>query len=234
MRIYASAFLVAEIGYGIFASVIFIYLDAYLGLGAQFSYIIIAANFATLLSLPVWERICRHTGKKQATALAWLLQGPQPRRARFVPRHGAGFIAVTTIIAANSAFSGAGVVVAPSILGDIIDYDTLKSGGYRAGNYFALYSLATKVVVAIGGGLLAQPCSAGSATMSATRPATAPRANTAMLAIFAILPAIVRFLGIGLLWLYPLNARRQHIVRRRLESREGAHRRSGQWQGENP
>jgi Na+/melibiose symporter-like transporter len=47
-----------------------------------------------------------------------------------------------------------------------------------------------------------------------------PAANLAMLGIFAIAPALLRLAALALLWRYPLDARRQSILRRRLEQRE--------------
>ena len=150
MRVYLSAFLVSEFGYGVFVSIVFLYIDSYLALGAKFSHVVIAANVAMLVTLPVWQWTSRVLGKRGASALAWLLQGLSLFGLLFVPRGDAAFVPLMIVFCAISVFSGAAAVLAPSILGDIVDYDTLRTGGYRAGNYFALYSLINKIVVAIG------------------------------------------------------------------------------------
>jgi Na+/melibiose symporter-like transporter len=52
-----------------------------------------------------------------------------------------------------------------------------------------------------------------------------PAANVAMLIVFAVVPTVLKFSSLAVLWRYPLDARRQTIVRRRLEQREArAHR----------
>jgi glycoside/pentoside/hexuronide:cation symporter, GPH family len=219
MQIFLGAVLVSELGYGIFATVIFLYIDAYLGLGARFSYIIIVINIGTLISLPAWERICRLTSKKRAIAISWLFQGLLLIPLAFLPRGAQGFVPLLAIMVVIAFFGGAGAVVSPSILGDIVDYDTLKTGGYRAGNYFALYALADKIAVAVGGGLAFELL--GRFHYDAVHPASNGRAaNAAMLVVFAAVPAALRLASVALLSRYPLDARRQAIIRRRLDARE--------------
>jgi GPH family glycoside/pentoside/hexuronide:cation symporter len=219
MQIFFGALLVSELGYGIFATVIFLYIDAYLGLGAKFSYIIIMVNIGTLLSLPAWEWICRLTSKKTAITASWLLQGILLVPFVFIPRGESGFAPLIAVIVALAFFGGAGVVVSPSLLGDIVDYDTLKTRGYRAGNYFALYSLVDKFAVAVGGGVAFELLSLFH--YDAVHPTTnTPSANAAMLGVFACVPAALRLASLALLARYPLDARRQGIIRRRLDQRE--------------
>lgn len=219
LQIYLGAYLVSEMGYGFFATAIFFYFDAYLQSGSGFVYVIFLANAAMLVSMPGWERLSRRLGKKQAWALSWILQAVSLLALVFVPPGPRGFVAATVLICANSLFTAAALVVAPSILGDIVDYDTWKSGGYRAGNYFALYSLTIKIVVAVGGGLALVLL--GWFHYDVVKPASnGQSANLGMLFVFAIAPAILRLLGLGVLWLYPLDMRRQEIIRTRLQQRE--------------
>jgi len=219
MRIYVSAFLVSEIGYGVFVSIIFLYIDSYLGLGEKFSHIVIAANIAMLVTLPFWDWACRVLGKKGASALSWLMQGLTLFTLLVVKPGEGSFVTLTTIICVYSVFTGAAAVIAPSILGDIVDYDTLKTGAYRAGNYFALYSLVNKIVVAIGGG--AGMVFLGLVGYDVAHPErNGAQANSAMVWTFVLVPAVLRLASLAVLKFYPLDARRQDIVRRRLEQRE--------------
>lgn len=219
MRCYAGAFLISELGYGIFASIVFIYIDAYLGLGSRFSTVIIIANICMLFTLPMWAPLSKRLGKKQAWAISWVGQALGFLALLLVPRGDEGFVLFTVLISVGTVFSGAAAVVAPSILGDIVDYDTLKTGAYRAGNYFALYGLANKIVVAIGGGLAMVLL--GLFHYDVAHPANnGPTENTAMVAICVVAPAVLRLLALFVLWRYPLDARRQSIIRRRLEQRE--------------
>jgi glycoside/pentoside/hexuronide:cation symporter, GPH family len=224
LRTYISAFLIAEVGYGVFVSIIFIYIDVYLALGSKFSVVIILSNVCMLASLPLWERVTRVIGKKNAWALSWVGQAIGTLALVLVPHGAPGFIPFTALICVITMFSGAAAVVAPSILADIVDYDTWKTNTYRAGSYFALYSLANKVVVAIGGGVALVLL--GFFHYNVAHPErNGVTANTAMLAIFAVVPALLRLAALALLWRYPLDARRQSIVRRRLEQREARMRR---------
>ncbi len=225
MQIFLGALLISELGYGIFATLIFLYIDDYLGIGAKFSVLIMAINIATLASLPVWLRLSRSMGKRAAVILSWTVQSVAFFGLAFIPRGEAGFVPLMVVIAVSSFFSGAGLSISPSILGDIVDYDTLKTGGYRAGSYFALYSLADKIVVAVGTGLAFLLLGLGG--YDAAHPkANTEHANWTMLAVFAVLPAVLRLASLAVLWRYPLNARRQGIIRKRLEQREARARRA--------
>ena len=136
----------------------------------------------------------------------------------------ASFIPLTIVISIYSVFTGAAAVLAPSILGDIVDYDTLKTGAYRAGNYFALYSLVNKIVVAIGGG--AGMIFLGLVGYDVAHPErNGPDANAAMVWTFVLVPVVLRLASLAVLKFYPLDARRQDIIRRRLEQREARARR---------
>ncbi len=219
MQIYVCAYFVAETGYGLFATAIFFYIDAYLQSGAQFIYVVLLANVATLLSMPAWKRLCEHVEKKTAWGLSWALQSASLLALVFVPPGPAGLVPAAVLITVNSVFAAAALVVAPSILGDIVDYDTWKTGGYRAGNYFALYSLGIKMVTAVGGGLAF--ILLGWFHYNVVSPATnGAAANRGMLFVLAVAPALLRLLALVVLRLYPLGRHRQRVIRMSLERRE--------------
>ena len=123
------------------------------------------------------------------------------------------------VISLTAFLNGAGLIVAPSVLGDIVDYDTLRTGAHRAGNYFALHALAVKLMVAIGGGIAFFVLGLFDYEVAAGAQNT-PVAETGLLLMIAVVPAVFRLLAVGCLALFPLDARRQDIVRRRLEQRE--------------
>jgi Na+/melibiose symporter-like transporter len=225
LQILMVSLLISELGYGIVATLFFLYLDGYLGLGASFSFVILGVNVATLLSLPVWEQISRWTGKRWAIMASWILQSISMFALAFIPRGEAGLVPVIAVMAANSFFTGAGLTVSPSMLGDIVDYDTFKTGGYRAGTYFAISALADKIVVAFGGGLAFVLL--GAVGYDAVHPGSnGETANWGMLGVFAILPGVLRLASLIVFARYPLDARRQTLIRKRLEQREARARRA--------
>jgi Na+/melibiose symporter-like transporter len=82
-----------------------------------------------------------------------------------------------------------------------------------------LYSLIDKLAVAVGGGVAFELLSLFH--YDAVHPTTnTPSANAAMLGVFACVPAALRLASLALLAHYPLDARRQGIIRRRLDQRE--------------
>jgi GPH family glycoside/pentoside/hexuronide:cation symporter len=218
MLIYSGALLVSELGYGMLVAAILFYLDSYLGLATKFSQVIMASTVAMIISLPVWERVAKVMNKRTVVAIGWAVQGVTLLSLALVRPGEHALFWVTAIMSFNSFFNGV-AMISHSIIGDVVDYDTLKTGGYRAGNFFALYTLVDKMVVALGSGL-------GLVLLGLfhydvkTPHMNDPTANLGMLAVVAIIPGVLRLVSLVLLWRYPLDAHRQGIVRRRLEQRE--------------
>jgi Na+/melibiose symporter-like transporter len=104
----------------------------------------------------------------------------------------------------------------PSVLSDVIDYDTWKSGTNKAGNLFALNTLAVKVTTAVGAG-------GAFALLAAFRyqvgKPNGPTADLGLIIAYMVIPGALHLLAALIAWNFPLDARRQSIVRRRLESR---------------
>ena len=130
-----------------------IYVVNYLKLPDAFPVILLSYAIATLVSVPAWLWIIRRIGKHRAWALGVFFDAAiypflaplQPGRASFVP---------ALILITISGFADAvSRVASDAIVGDIVDYDELKTGSNRAANYYALKALVTKANVALGGGL---------------------------------------------------------------------------------
>ena len=168
----------------------------------------------------MWEPISRRLGKKQAWAISWIGQAFGFLSLLLVPRGEDGFMLFTVLISIGTVFSGAAAVIAPSILADIVDFDTLKTGAYRAGNYFALYGLANKIVVAIGGGIGVRAARAFSGMTSRIPRTTGPAPMPQWLPCASLHRLPCDWPRCYCLWRYPLDERRQSIIRRRLEQRE--------------
>jgi glycoside/pentoside/hexuronide:cation symporter, GPH family len=112
-------------------------------------------------------------------------------------------------------------IAAPSLLGDVIDYDTLKTGKKRAATYSALYALVVKFNTAVGGavafliiGLVHYQPKLGAAN--------SPGAILGLKIAFVLAPAIIYGCSFIFVWFFPIDRRRQDIIRRRLDARDRA------------
>ena len=101
------------------------------------------------------------------------------------------------------------------MLGDIIDYDILKTCENRSANYFSACTLVTKFNAALGGGIGFIIVGLMGYTLAGEN---SDLANFGFVMTAMILPAILLLLGSSLLWFFPIGRRRQSIIRRRIES----------------
>jgi Na+/melibiose symporter-like transporter len=107
-------------------------------------------------------------------------------------------------------------MLANPILSDVIDYDILKSGVNRAGNYFSIDSMLLKGVAALAGSI-------GFWLLAAFHfdPKLAeftPDAAVGLLFTVGIVPVVFFVAGGIMLWFFPIDARRHSIIKRRIES----------------
>ncbi len=136
---------------GMVGALFFFYLQDYLGIGNKFAHIQIIALVVSLLGANFWLRAMMRIGKHAVLACCCtatvLTLG-----AMACIRPGPWAFYVIFGVFAVSAFSSTGFDAAGwSMMADIVDYDTLKSGQRRAGNYFAAMSFVSKINLAAGG-----------------------------------------------------------------------------------
>lgn len=92
---------------------------------------------------------------------------------------------------------------------DVIDVDEAQTGKKQAGAYFSIWSMVQKGTYALGMGIgLWLVVQFGFDSLSDANPATTTNTWTALFAlacVYSIIPAIFKFVGMPLLWKYPLT-----------------------------
>ena len=215
---YLFIYVLGAIQLGFYARLLYLFVDSYLGIGDKFSHVMAATAFASWVVIPLWLGVVNRFGKHKPWALS--LAGSSVVLWAFLfVEPGAGAFWPALVISCLMAVMGScGAVAAPSLLADIIEYDRLKTGQDRAGNYFAFHLLVVKVAVAISGWIAFLMLDwFGFDPKNATHDATA---RAGMLLAFVFLPNLIQLLSVPAVWKFPLDARTQRIVRRRLEQKE--------------
>jgi GPH family glycoside/pentoside/hexuronide:cation symporter len=168
-----------------------------------------------VLSVPLWLALARRIDKHRAWCVAMIMAV-----VAFlpVPFLGAGdLLAFGIVCAITGAALGADLALPPAMQADVVDYGTLKEGNARAGLYFALWSMATKLALAASV-MLALPA----LSLFGFDPALdtqAPGALVALGLIYAGFPAVCKMAAIGIVIRHALTARRHGVIRRRLDAR---------------
>lgn len=214
---YLAAFVLGAIQLGFYATLLFLFIDSYLGIGDKFSYVMASTAFVAWVSTPLWLRIANRWGKHRPWAFSWAASAAVLFGFWFVEPGPSSFVPTLVISCLYGALGSCSAVTPPSILADVIDYDILKTGEDRAGNYFAFHLLVIKAAVAVSGGLAFILLDLfGFDPQAEVHDATA---RFGMLFCFVLLPNTLQVLSAWVVWNFPLDERRQRIIRRRLDQR---------------
>ena len=212
---FLAVFIISGLGGGIFYGMIYLFCDSYLQIGHMFPYILVVDGIFTFISLPFWMKIIYKFGKHRSWAVGNVLAGLVLVAMVFLEPGPSSFIPFAILAALRAVFWTGYYVVPTAMLGDIIDYDILRTSVNRSANYFSAATLVTKFNSALGGGLGFIIVGLIGYTLVGEN---SDLANIGFVVTAMILPAILMALGSSLLWFFPLDHRRQSIIRRRIES----------------
>lgn len=196
-------------------SVLFLlYMEHVLGADTTTRGIFILGYFiSAIAAMPIWLSLIRRHGKHRVWCAAMIAACLS---FIWVPFLGTGdLIAFGFICLVTGAALGADLALPPAMQADIVDLDSLRTGQQRAGLYFSLWNMATKLAVAASAGI-ALPVLAVFG-FSATG-INNPQSLLAIALIYSALPVVLKVMSIAIVWNHPLTAQRHAIVRRRLVS----------------
>ena len=212
----AVAFL-SDFAVGCMTALFFLFFDSYLGVGASFSAIFLTAIVVSTLSLKLWQNLLKRTSKTRvllvglaggaiAGATIALLE-PGPNALAFF----IGFMALFYTL------SAARDVALYAIFGDIVDYDSWKSNGNRAGLYSSAWMVLRKIAYAT-----APAFAFLVAGLFGFDPSTDAQSDMAIFGLKAAngyLPALFLIAAAFLAAMFPITKARHQLIRRRLEQR---------------
>ena len=170
-------------------------------------------------AIPLWLGLSRRYGKHRTWvgAMVWAAVV-----FAFVPLLGPGdqlwFLGVCVLTGVSL---GADLTLPASMQADVIDLDTLRSRQRRAGLYFALWGVATKLALALAVGIafpLLALVGLESGLESGQDTAT-PMGLFTLAALYSLAPAAIKLASVALVAGYPITAARQQRIRRLIEAR---------------
>jgi Na+/melibiose symporter-like transporter len=151
LKSFLAAYFLAGLGFGMYAGLLFLFVDTYLGLTSEVAFVFALGSPVAIASIPVWVAVTRRIGKKATWFTSMALLGTLLAVAGLLapgPHALAGVIAITLAV---FAFGSAQVVVAPALLADIADYGRWKFRQDRTASYYAAMSIVSKAITAVGG-----------------------------------------------------------------------------------
>ncbi len=202
---------------GMFNSAGFMYFDTYLLLGDKYPIILLGSMIGGLLAMPLWMKLMNRFSRHRTWAAGSILMALLfPLLLLFSPQSHS-YLWVMLVWGLIVAATVAGSVAPFAMLGDVIDYDTLKTGTSRSAQYFALLTMAMKGVGAVGSGLGFFLLDFFHYDATATVHDTTSVFSLKLVVIW--LPLILFLIAAILIWFFPIDEHRQQIIKRRIESR---------------
>lgn len=214
--IFLAVFALSGIGIGLYNSVLLLFVRDYLKIGPEYPYLAVLYFAVSLPMVGVWGWAMNRMGKHRAWALglgAFALLLP----VYWIVPAGPDAVPYAIVLTVLIAITSSAQFVAPlALLGDIVDFDILKTRVNRSGNYFALLQLAQTAEIAIGGGIGFLLLGWFGYTPKAEN---GPEAIFGLKLTFLLLPAILYLLSAFLVLFLPITAKRHATIRKALRRR---------------
>jgi Na+/melibiose symporter-like transporter len=216
LGVYFLAYAAWGLGQGAALSTTILFLSDRMGLASLFPFLMIGYFGATIVAIPLWMRLTPRWGRHGVWAVSLAASALARPLVLLLPIGPAAAIPMIVLTCLNAFVSAPWNFAPPSLLSDVIDYDAWQSGSNKAGAFFALNTLLVKVTTALGAGaafilLDAFHYQVGKQNTGA--------ADLGLIIAYMVIPGALHLLAAAIAWVFPLDARRQSIVRRRLEGR---------------
>lgn len=204
------------LGQGVILGGAFIFYSDYMQMGAQFAVIMGLLFITQIASLPLWSRVLRHFDRHRVWAVCVALPSLLSPLVLLIPKGEAGFAAVIVLVVIQGSLMAPNNFLPGAILGDVIDYDLLKTGSNKAGNLFAVQMVLGKIAIALGGGLAFNALAAFGYQVNGDNTRLA---EAGLVLTFLLVPALFHVpMGI-LAWNFPITRRRQGVIQKWLARR---------------
>ncbi|MFA5120995.1 MFS transporter [Zavarzinia sp.] len=210
-----TAFLLNATAQAMVATLFFFYVKFILQDPGHGPMLLLTYFLSGITAVPLWMRLAEHFGKHRTWAFSMISSAGV---FLITPFLGAGdvwiFFAITVITGASL---GCDQILASSMQADVVDIDSIRSGQQRAGLYFAIWNMVTKMAGGIAAGI-ALPLLGAFGFSAAAEPAANPRgAMIALVVLFAVVPPLLRLASVRIIWRYPITRERHARLRAMLE-----------------
>jgi GPH family glycoside/pentoside/hexuronide:cation symporter len=215
--VFVLSFFLNGFGNAIAGTLFLLYCSARLELEELRGPLLLLYFISGVVSVPFWLRVTKRFSKHRTWCVAMMFAAIVFSPAPFLGQESILLFGAICILTGFTL--GADIALPPSIQADVIDVDTARSGEQRSGTYFALWSLVTKmslaVAVVVVFSILEQ---AGFSAVSDT--ASTAFSITLLGFIYGWGPIIMKVPAVVLMWNFPLG--QQEVLRLRIEIERSA------------
>lgn len=217
-RILTAAYVCTGLGSGFYFTILFFFVDSYLGQGAYLGMATAIGYGISIVSLKLWYEVARRWGKQLALSIALWVFVLALVIGSFLTPSADGWLTLIIFMCATKFGISAFTVLVPSLLSDIVDYARWKYGTENSSTYFSVYTLISKTSSAIGGAVAL--AIVGWFQFDPTESVLRDSARFGLQLTFLWIPACLFLIGAFFVLNIPIDRRRHEIIFRRLESRK--------------
>jgi len=216
-----GTYLVINISFAFIKILMAYYIEYQLLMKAETTLVMGLMLICVTISLPFWQWLSRKMDKGPAYGLGMAVGALAIILTFFLPHQSTGLIYLIAVLA---GFGFSAQWIFPwAMVADVADYDRAETGQQRSGMYYGVWGLATKFSEALA------LAAVGWILTGFNYVPNVEQSAQALLGIrlfFGLVPAVIIFASLPLLFKYPLNRQRHAEVRARLEAMDAAAQRS--------
>jgi len=206
------------VGYGVTGGLFLFLFRHYLGFTANSELLLLVYFLSGLAGIPFWIWLGQKLGKHRALQWGCIHAGVALALTPFIPK---GELVIGLAALAVAGFSqSAGTMLVRSMMADVVDEDTAKTGGQRSGLFFGLLLTTSKIGLAVGP--LAYVVLDLFGFDQALGGENSPTAMMVLVLLFTGLPFVLNMLAAWWVRDYPLDERRQTELRAEISARDAA------------
>ena len=214
-RLLCIAYVVLNIGASVATATLIFFISHYLGQPEVIGPVLLASFGSVLLGVPAWVHVARRIGKHRAAGISLFIAMSLSGIVAMQLQPGDGWLFVGLM--SLCGFTSAAFLTLPlGIMGDIIDYDTLKTGEARGGLFFGVWAFFQQISPAIAIGITLPLLEQLGFSAKGGNDAEALRA---LKYVYCLGPVPFMLAGALMFMTFPIDARRHGIIRRRLDLR---------------
>lgn len=218
MRFFLLSFVASGIGWGVLNSAIFLFIDTYLLIGDRLPWILMAISISNVVAVPIWLKLFARWQRHRCWAVGTTLAALCVLSSVFLTPGPSSFYFMFLIGTLYGLLIPSYYVAAPALIADIIDFDALRTGHNRAGQYNALHYFVMKLNNALGGAFAFWVLAFFGYQANALVHDVSEVIGLKL--AMAVLPFILVSISAAIIWRFPLTERKQRVVRKRLQQLE--------------
>ena len=198
------AYLLNAVANGLPATLFLLFVAHVLRVGDQAGLLLLVYFVCGLIGVPLWVRLSRRFGKNRTWCGAMLASCAVFIWAPFLGAGDAGWFLAVCVL--TGLCVGADLVLPSAMQADVVDQDTAASGAQRTGVFFAVWSMATKLSLALAVGLAFPVLDWAGFSEDGGHP---PEAELTLAALYGWVPVIFKLAAIVFMNGYDLTPDRQ-------------------------